>query len=266
MSFCVCHFQEEKSRHTFVLFRSSFCESKRVSETFAENEAIKLLIRAKRKPFSSITRTMVLGNGLMIIWLDAHIGVTGAYLQFKEQFHAALQPLAAMPPNKINELIHYFEVNVTPIIFVSRPEDALTLIANEKDKRIILISSGSLGQPIIPDIVAQYPRVYFFYIFCGYVIGLRDWALDRDYDKCMKILDFETDLLLHLVRDRSLDVIDLGKAYLAAKDGESARKCFVTAETLEIRANEIDQSVPPVRSRLELLQGPNGLIDQARRL
>lgn len=208
---------------------------------------------------------MVLGNGLVIIWLDTHIGVTGKYLKFKATFQTALKPVTAMPPKDINELIYYFEENVAPITFVSQPDDALALIANEKDKRIILISSGSLGQPIIPDIVAQYPRVYFFYIFCGYVIGLRDWALDRDYDMCMKILDFETDLLLHLVRDRSMDIIDLGNTYLALKDGESARKCFVTAETLEISANEIDRPAPPLTSRLRLLQGFNGLIAEARK-
>ena len=206
---------------------------------------------------------MVLGNGLQVIWLDDHIGVVGEYLRLKKKFKEALLPLAAMPPNGINELIDYFEANIAPIHFFSETDQAVAFIQNQKDKRIIWISSGRLGQPIIPEIVANYPRVYYFYIYCGFIEGLRDWALDHGYEVCMQILDFELDLLLHLVRDRSVDVIDLGKAYLAANDRTSARKCFVTAETLEIKANELDPSRPPVTTLLKLLQGPNGWLAKA---
>lgn len=80
----------------------------------------------------------------------------------------------------------------------------------------------------------------------------------------MKAFDHETDLLVGLARDLSNDIIQLGQSYMQLLDGENARKCFVTAETLEISANEIDKLHSPLLSRLRLLQGNNGLIQQAR--
>jgi hypothetical protein len=209
---------------------------------------------------------MALANGLCIIWVDTHIGVTEQYKALKEQFQSNLRPVTAMPPGNINELICYFEENVAPIKFVSTNEDALALIQSETDKRIIFISSGTLGQQIIPTIVAQYPRVYSYYIFCGYVRGLRDWALEHEYDNFMKMFDHETDLLVHLVRDTSEDIIELGKSYMTLRKGEDARKCFVTSQTLEISANAIDTLHPPLMARLKLLEGSNGLIEQARNM
>ncbi|CAF4166339.1 unnamed protein product [Rotaria sordida] len=211
---------------------------------------------------------MVLGNGLRIIWLDTHIGVMGQYKALNQQFKSAVQPVAVMPPNQINELICYFEENVAPIEFVSTIDDALSLIQYEKDKRIIFISSGVLGEQIIPTITSEYPRVYFFYIFSGYVRRLVEWALERGYDHCMKILDHEFDLLVHLTRDMSNEIITLGQSYMTLHDGKSARKCFVTAETLEMQANAVDalHNRAPFLKRLQILQGPNGLIQQARDL
>ncbi|CAF4284075.1 unnamed protein product, partial [Adineta steineri] len=52
--------------------------------------------------------------------------------------------------------------------------------------------------------------------------------------------DHETDLLIRLVRDASNDLMKLGQSYMTLNDGESARKCFVTAQTLEIQANTTD--------------------------
>ena len=209
---------------------------------------------------------MVLGDGLRFIWLDKHIGIMGEYQDFKQQFRSNLQPVGAMPPNNINELICYFEENVAPIEFVSETDDALALIQYETDKRIKFITSGSLGKPIIPDIVANYPRVDFFYIFCGYVQGLTDWALEHGYECCMQILDHEKDLLLRLVRDASNDIIKLGKSYMDLRQGEHARKCFVTAQTLETLANAADPDRPPLLTNLNKLNGDNGLIAQARDL
>jgi hypothetical protein len=209
---------------------------------------------------------MALANGLRFIWLDTHIGVMGQYQTLKNQFQSNLQPIAAMPPNSINELICYFEENVAPIEFVSETEDAFALIQGNTDKRIKFISSRTLGQPIIPTIVSEYPRVDYFYIFCLNVTGLMDWVLEHGYENCMKVLDHETDLLLHLVRDASKDIINLGKTYMDLHDGENARKCFVTAQTLETLANAADSRRAPLLTRLNLLNGDNGLIAQARDL
>lgn len=209
---------------------------------------------------------MVLGDGLRFIWLDRHIGIMGEYQTFKQQFRANLQPAVAMPPNNINELIWYFEDNVAPIEFVSETDAALALIQYNTDKRIKLITSGSLGKPIIPHIIANYQHVDYFYIFCGYVLGLTEWALEHEYEHCMQILDHEKDLLLRLVRDASNDIITMGRSYMDLRQGEHARKCFVTAQTLETLANAADPNRRPFLQNLNLLNGDNGLIAQARNL
>ncbi|CAF1154569.1 unnamed protein product [Adineta steineri] len=207
---------------------------------------------------------MALANGRYYIWLDTHIGVMGQYQALKDQFQSHLLPLANMPPNGINELICCFENNVAPIHFVSTIDDALTLIQNETDKMIIFISSGTLGKEIIPTIVSNYTRVHSFYIFCTHIKHMSEWALERDYETIMKMYDHETDLLIRLVRDASNDLITLGQSYMTLNDGESARKCFVTAQTLEIQANMTDTLHAPLLARLKLLEGDNGLIQKAR--
>ena len=75
----------------------------------------------------------------------------------------------------------------------------------------------------ILTIVSDHPRINSFYLFCGYIAGIRNWALGREYDTFMKILDHKTDLLLHLVRDASNDIIKLGQSYMTVGDEESAR-------------------------------------------
>jgi hypothetical protein len=71
---------------------------------------------------------------------------------------------------------------------------------------------------------------------------------------------------LHLVRDASNDIIKLEQSDMKLHDGESARKCFVTAQTLELQANATDTLHPLVLTRFKLLEGDNGLIQQAHNL
>ncbi|CAF3905396.1 unnamed protein product [Rotaria sp. Silwood1] len=60
------------------------------------------------------------------------------------------------------------------------------------------------------------------------------------------------------------EFIDLSRLYLNISDGENARKCFVTAETLEIHANNADNLHSPFREHLNMLQSSNGLIRQSQ--
>lgn len=207
---------------------------------------------------------MTIGNGIYCIWLDSHIGILGEYEKFKERFQRDLEPINSLPPDSINNLILCFEREIAPIKFVPTADDALVLIQNETDKRIILISSGSLGKEIIPFVLENYPRVYSIYVFCGDIANNCEWTTPYMY--FFKMFDHETDLLLRLVRDISNEFIKLGRCYLTVYDGESARKCFVAAETLETHANDAAPQDYPQMSRLMILQGPNGLIKQSQNL
>ncbi|CAF3648496.1 unnamed protein product [Rotaria sordida] len=201
-------------------------------------------------------------NGYYCIWLDSHIGAPGECPSFQDKFQQSLKPMNGLPPNSINNLILCFEQEVAPIKFVLDIDDALVLVQNEIDKKIIFISSGSLGKQIIPFIIKTHPHVYTFYIFCAQVSNNLNWAID--YTNCLQMFDHETDLLIRLVRDISKEFIHLGLSYLAVYDGESARKYFTTAQTLETHANNANSPMPPFTDRLKMLQGPNGLIQESQ--
>ncbi|CAF3759649.1 unnamed protein product, partial [Adineta steineri] len=115
---------------------------------------------------------MALANGVRFIWLDAYIGRDGEYQLFKRRFQNTLEETAAVPPvpqDPINALILALELNGAPFLFAHEATQAVTLIKDHHDKQIIFITSGSLGQHIIPNILASYPYVYRFYIFCNYI-------------------------------------------------------------------------------------------------
>jgi hypothetical protein len=208
---------------------------------------------------------MVLGNGVRIIWLDAYIGQDGQYHAFKRHFHTTLEPAAAVPPDALNILIRSLEQNAAPLLFAHTPAQAATLIEEHHDKRIIFISSGSLGQHMIPFIIAFYPYVHRFYIFCGEIKKYVEFGMD--YISCLQMFDHETDLLVRLARDISNDIIKQGEIYMEINDATNALKCFEHSLKLNINANEIDKLNDPCLMYLKQLNGDVnnvGLIQRAR--
>ncbi|CAM4914928.1 unnamed protein product [Rotaria socialis] len=228
------------------------------------NRKIYLLYFSTNKYKHQSITNMPSENGIYCIWLDLHIGIIEEYRAFHEKFQEKLAPINGLPPDSINNLMLCFEQEIAPIKFVSNIDDALVLIQNETEKRIILISSGTLGKDIVPFVTENYPRVYSFYIFCAVISNHCRWALP--YSSCLQMFGHETDLLIRLLRDISKEFIHLGRSYLAVDEGESARQYFVTAQTLEIDANNADTIHHTFNERLDLLQGPNGLIRRAKNL
>jgi hypothetical protein len=208
---------------------------------------------------------MVLGNGVRIIWLDAYIGQDGKYHAFKRKFQTTLEPAAAVPPDALNVLIWALEQNAAPLLFAHTPAQAATLIETHHDKEIIFISSGSLGQHMIPSILPFYPNVHRFYFFCGDIGKYVEFGMN--YASCLQMFDHETDLLLRLARDISSDIIKQGEIYLAIQDAENALKCFEHSLTLNVNANEMDNLHGACLIYIKQLNGDSnnvGLIQQAK--
>jgi hypothetical protein len=208
---------------------------------------------------------MVLANGVRFIWLDAYIGQEGEYDGFKRMFRTALEPTTVMPPDAIDSLIRGLHENVAPFLFADTPDKAIELIEAHHDKKIIFISSGSLGKDIIPRITATYPYVHSFYFFCAIIENYVDFAYD--YLSCLQIFNMEIDLLIRLTREISKDIIEQGKGYMNLNDPKNALKCFETARTLHMTANRIDTLNPSVYEVLRMLNGYAGnigLIQQAQ--
>jgi hypothetical protein len=210
---------------------------------------------------------MALADGIRFIWLDTHIGKEEEYNEFKKQFRDALEPTITMPPDAINSLICALDLNVAPFLFADTHDKAMALIKEHHDKKIIFISSGSLGQHSIPIIIATYPQVHSFYFFCQDMAKYIDFA--DDYLNCLQIFDHEIDLLVKLVRDISKDIITQGKVYIDLEDAKCALKCFLHAQTLNVTANRVDTLNPPYNGQLRELEnhGSNiGLIQQAENM
>jgi len=207
---------------------------------------------------------MTLANGVRFIWLDTYIGQEGEYDGFKRMFRNALEPTVAMPPDAIDSLIRALNENVAPFLFADTPDKAIELIETHRDKKIIFISSGSLGKDIVPHITRTYNYVHSFYFFCAIIENYVDFAFD--YLSCLQIFNMEIDLLVRLSRDISKDIIKQGIEYMKLNYPKDALKCFETARTLNMTANSIDTLNPPVYENLRRLNGYNGeigLIKQA---
>jgi hypothetical protein len=207
---------------------------------------------------------MALANGVRFIWLDAYIGQEGECHGFKRMFRNALDPTVAMPPDAIDSLIRALNENVAPFLFADTRERAIEFIEIHRDKKIIFISSGSLGQHIIPHIVATYPWVHSFYFFCAIIENYVEFAYD--YLSCLMIFNFELDLLVRLARDISEDIIKQGRVYMDLNEPKNALKCFEAAQTLNMTANTMDRLNSSFHAHLRILNGNTGLIQQAKNM
>ncbi|UJR25891.1 hypothetical protein I4U23_007239 [Adineta vaga] len=210
---------------------------------------------------------MALANGIRFIWLDQYIGQEGECHQFKRMFRTALESTTVMPPDQIDSLICALNENAAPFLFADTCDGAIELIERENKKKIIFISSGLLGQQIIPQIKVEYPQVHSFYIFCALIEKHAEFA--ADYLSCLSMFDNEIDLLVRLTRNISKDIITQGKDYLNLKCPNDALKCFENARILNITANAVDTLNDPVYSQLRILdnyEGNIGLIQIAKNM
>jgi hypothetical protein len=95
------------------------------------------------------------------------------------------------------------------------------------NKRIFLISSGSLGARIVPQIHAL-PQVYAIYIYCINVKAHQEWA--AKYDKVRVVCDNDDrDLLPRLAIDLAQSNIDWGNAFLKQGTRDKAKEKFQLA-------------------------------------
>jgi hypothetical protein len=209
---------------------------------------------------------MALNATHRIIWLDAYIGQDGEYHGIKRMFSTTLDP-DSQYGTEVDALICALNMNAVPFIFVDTIEKANHEIEINHDKQIIFISSGSLGEHIIPSISQTYPHVYSFYIFCAVVKNYVNFVLE--YSNCLQIFCSELDLLVRLVRDISGEMIEQGKRHLIEHDPEGALHYFERSLTLEMTANKKDTLNTPFLEHVRLLKGYRneiGLIQQAENL
>ncbi|CAF2337624.1 unnamed protein product [Rotaria sp. Silwood2] len=160
-----------------------------------------------------------------------------------------------------------------PVSFASSIEDSLELIDTHlyNNKKIILITSATLGKKIIPEIQQRNFLIHSYYIFCGCIQNHIDWVLEYIEEGLeIQMFDFEIDLLIRLSRDLSNELIKQGRQILD-NNPKSALNYFECARTLAEKAVERDTPKDkndlhrPSTKHRDILDGENGLIAKATR-
>ncbi len=134
----------------------------------------------------------------------------------------------------------------------SQEDRCISCIRDEfKDKRVFLISSGSLGAKIVPQ-VHDLPQLYAIYIYCANVKYHREWA--AKYSKVRVVCDNDD---LYLLPQFAVDVaqanIDWGNAFLKQGTRDKAKEKFKLAyDKLNKYARNHDQAMDvEIKNKLE---------------
>jgi dihydrofolate reductase len=216
---------------------------------------------------------------IIIIWCDVSFEKDESYQSMKNEFNEATTATMKKPFDPIDMMIlnegkEELRSNNVPLITVRTADDAMREIKEHKDKKIFIISSGTVARYLVPEIVRQYPYVRDFYVYTHNIALHVEWA-DQYPPKMLKMFNFHTTLLLRLTRDIAGHFIERGNMFLSDDAPQNALSLFKHARKLEIGANvrekikpslnstEPNYSQPDFRDNLDQLEGSNGLICQA---
>lgn len=218
-------------------------------------------------------------SSILIIWCDISFATDQSYTPMKDEFIAAARATSIeelrVSQSIIDEASEQFRSNAAPLITVTNVDDALKLIKRNQDKKIFVISSGSVGRCLVPKIRDQYHQVLDFYIFAHNINLHMDWV--DQYLDYVNLFDHPTDVLIRLTRDISNYFIKQGEWFLEVDAPTDAKECFIHARNLEECANQRDKMDKNVdrqgiasayiefRENLNRLEGDEGLIATAER-
>ncbi|CAF2059794.1 unnamed protein product [Rotaria magnacalcarata] len=166
----------------------------------------------------------------LIIWLDAHIGDPEKYHNLKKSFSSNIDPRnqtwTMLTGTDIDDLLRVGEPKpvkfggiLVLLITFTDPNACYQAFETYSNKRILFITSGTLGKHIVPRILENFPQVFTdpvakvpynaIYVFCGYISAHIPWAMPfLDY---ILMFNHETDLLLRMT-------CDMAKYYLTKAD------------------------------------------------
>lgn len=125
----------------------------------------------------------------------------------------------------------------TKIRFFDKSDDCLTFIQeNAESTAIFLITSSYFGRSIAPVVADQISAIY---VLCIKIENDMVWA--PDYAEFIQMFDFDTDLLIRLIRDIAEYCMERGIGRMENDDKKQALKHLSDAKILLHRANMIDK-------------------------
>jgi hypothetical protein len=178
----------------------------------------------------------------MIVWLDQNIASPDCCKLLKKAFATTTNPedkiLTSIDELDISNLIidnstyeesSFFEIPFNFKLF-SHVEPCLQyLLENAGKKRIFFITSGSLGEDIVPRILTDHQEIFkdkktgklyedSIYIFCADMVKHGQWAIDYIDLDCIKMENDDQSILARLTRDIAKYFISQGKEFLQNKN------------------------------------------------
>lgn len=208
----------------------------------------------------------------MIVWLDKYIASPDCCRTLKKAFATTINPESEL-------LINIGETDISNLIcdqtdsqktsfheipFVFKLFDDIDLcykylLDNAGKKRIFFITSGSLGQYIVPKILERdqhifqdrYGKLYqeSIYIFCADMAAHAEWAQDFLDLECIQMQNDERLILSQLTQHIAKHFISEGEQLLVTETNapvdeklipaKQAEQYFTWAKKLYIRANSV---------------------------
>ncbi|CAF3610085.1 unnamed protein product [Rotaria sp. Silwood1] len=219
----------------------------------------------------------------MILWLDASIGDPKKYTQLKKAFGSNIDPCCENPI-MLNDkdydaiLAAHNPVTVTfgGALFLlqafTNAGDCLNAFEENQDKCIFFITSGRLGEIVVPQIIEHYRHIFTdritnepchsIYVFCHSIELNADWAMD--YREYIQMFDFDADLLERMTSDISKYFIERGSRLRRDNNLESALQHLHWAKRLWLQHEKIKEIKPTDVFRCvqesEKMKEINGLI------
>ncbi|CAF0880880.1 unnamed protein product [Adineta steineri] len=169
----------------------------------------------------------------MIIWLDQTIGDPEKCIPLKKAFSSQADPKNETPVKLrdkdyagILDIVGPVSVAFEGVEFLfaafTNVESCIECFEQNQDKRIFFITSGSMGEIIIPQIISKFANIFTnpetdesynsIYIFCLNKEYHSRWA--RAFRNYVQIFDFETDLLSRMIHDIADYFLTEGKQLL----------------------------------------------------
>ncbi|CAF2998206.1 unnamed protein product [Rotaria socialis] len=206
----------------------------------------------------------------IIVWLDQNVAESDRYPIMKSAFRTTLDPDNAFPtsiteedvPNKIDDETIDQEANFHSIPFGFKLFDDLDkcykfLLANAGKKRIFFITSGALGQSIVPRLLTMDPQVFqdkngelykhSIYIFCANMTAHAEWAEEFLDLNCIQMGNDDRMVLFWLTRDIANYFVTKGKEELTKTDIATIKQAYqdlTWGRSLYCKADSVKKGLP----------------------
>ncbi|CAF1490022.1 unnamed protein product [Didymodactylos carnosus] len=208
-------------------------------------ENVEIDYYSKVRPYWDNDRDIGTFSDHLTVWLDLFIGRPEESIRLKAIFQRFIQPL--------NTLDQEEEAYDNPMTLLEDPRileelkdrvyclkpffevDACLAFIRENDgKKIFFISSGTMGEKIVPQI-ADLPQIHGIYIFCGNIsYHAQGWA-GNYVEHISAMLDHQDNLLIRMTKDISAYLEDKGDHYMKLLETFKAKTCYAWGIKLSMR-------------------------------